>query len=113
MNDQLLASVEREVLRWPGVDKDPDRANVALYRFGRRQIGHVHRDGVADLPFPRAVHDELISDGLAEPHGGGCPTTVSYYIRGPEDVPGALDLFRMNYERAKVAAERREGRPDY
>jgi len=108
MDDELLLSVERVVLGWPGVDRDPDRTQVALYRFGRRQIGHVHSDGVADLPFPRAVHDELISRGLAEPHRGGFPATVSYRIRGPEDVPGAVDLFRMSYERAKSAAERRE-----
>jgi hypothetical protein len=110
MNGELLASIEREVLSWPGVSKDPDRPNVALYRFGRRQLGHIHHDGVADLPFPRAVHDGLISDGLAEPHRGGFPATVSYYIRGQEDVPGAVDLFRMSYDRAKDAAERRERR---
>ena len=110
MSDELLASIEREVLGWPGVHKDPDRSQVALYRFGGRQIGHVHRDGVADVPFPRALHDELISDGLAEPHRGGFPAVVSYRIRDPEDVPGAVDLFRMSYERAKSAAERREGR---
>ena len=113
MNDELLASIEREVLKWPGVSKDPDRSRVSVYRFGRRQIGHVHRDGVADLPFPRAVHDQLISDGLAEPHRGGFPAVVSYRIRGPEDVPGAIDLFRMNYDRAKVAAEQRKGHRDY
>ena len=62
---------------------------------------------MADLPLPGAVHDELISDGLAEPHRGGFPATVSYYIRGPEDVPGAVELFRMNYDRAKESAERR------
>lgn len=109
MNQQLLESIEREVLGWPGVEKDPDGSQVALYRFGRCQIGHVHRDGVADLPFPKAVHDELISDGLAEPHRGGFPAVVSYRVRGPEDVPGAVDLFRMSYERAKSAADRREG----
>ena len=113
MNQQLLESIEREVLGWPGVEKDPDGSQVALYRFGRRQIGHVHRDGVADFPFPRAVHDGLISDGLAEPHRGGFPAVVSYRIRGPEDVPGAIDLFRMNYDRAKVAAEQRKGHRDY
>jgi luciferase-like monooxygenase len=78
MNDGLLASIEREVLSWPGVGKDPARPHVSLYRFGRRQIGHVHHDGVVDLPCPRAVHDELISNGMAEPHQGGCPATVSY-----------------------------------
>ena len=110
MDDELLASIEREVLGWPGVEKDPDGSRVALYRFGRRQIGHVHRDGVADIPFPRALHDGLISNGRAEPHRGGFPAVVSYRIRSPEDVPGAVDLFRMSYERAKAAAARREGR---
>jgi hypothetical protein len=112
MNDELLASIEREVLGWPGVSKDPERHQVAIYRFGRRQIGHVHHDGVVDLPFPRAVHDELISAGLAQPHRGGFPATVSYYLRGPQDVSGAVDLFRMNYDRAKVAAERRKAQQD-
>jgi len=109
MNGELLALIEREVLGWPGVSKDRDGTAVSVYRFGRRQIGHVHHDGVADLPFPRAVHDELISQGLAEPHRGGFPAVVSYYLRDPEDVPGAVDLFRTSYDRARIAAERREG----
>lgn len=112
MSDELPASIEREVLSWPGVSKNPERSNVALYRFGRRQIGHVHHDGVVDLPFPRTVHDELISAVFARPHRGGFPATVSYYLRRPEDVSGAVDLFRMNYDRAKVAAERRKARQD-
>ncbi len=109
MNGELLALIEREVLGWPGVSKDPDGRAVSVYRFGRRQIGHVHHDGVADLPFPRAVHDELISDGTAQPHRGGFPAVVSFYLRGPEDVAGAVDLFRMSYDRARAADERRKG----
>ena len=109
MNGELLALIEREVLGWPGVSKDPDGTATSVYRFGRRQIGHVHHDGVADLPFPRTVHDELISEGMAEPHRGGFPAVVSYYLRDPIDVPGAVDLFRASYDRARIAAERREG----
>ena len=41
MNDELLAMVEREVLSWEGVEKDPGRTRVALYKFGSRQIGHI------------------------------------------------------------------------
>jgi Luciferase len=69
--------------------------------------GHIHHTGVADLAFPREIHDELISDGRAKPHGAGFPGVVSYPIREPEDVPGAVALFRMNYDRAKTAAQRR------
>jgi hypothetical protein len=118
MDDRLLTMVEREVLSWPGVSKEaggggPGRGGfwvppATVYRFGRRQIGHVHRTGVADLTFPREIHDQLISDGRAEPHGAGFPAVVSYHIREPEDVPRVVELFRMSYDRARTAAERRQ-----
>ena len=117
MNDELLASIEREVLGWPGVSKETGRGGpgrggfwvppFTVYRFGRRALGHIHNTGVADLTFPREIHDELISGGRAKPHGAGFANVVSYHIRDPEDVPGAVELFRMNYDRAKQAAERR------
>jgi hypothetical protein len=36
--------------------------------FGRKEIGHIHHNGVADLTFPSEIHDELISEGRAKPH---------------------------------------------
>jgi hypothetical protein len=32
MDDELLASIEREVLGWPDVSKNPDRPDVDLFR---------------------------------------------------------------------------------
>jgi hypothetical protein len=122
MNDELLAMVEREVLSWPGVSKETGGGGrgrggfwvppATVYRFGRRQIGHIHTTGVVDLTFPRKIHDELISDGRTKPHGAGFANVVSYHIREPEDVPQAVELFRMSYEFAKAAAERREERTE-
>lgn len=117
MNNELLAMVEREVLDWPGVSKETLRGGpgqggfwvppATIYKFSRRALGHIHDTGVADLTFPRDIHDELISDGRAKPHGAGFAGVVSYHIRELEDVPGVVKLFRMNYERAKDSAERR------
>src|SRR5919107_3823793 len=117
MNDELLALIEREVLRWPGVSKEtfgggPGRGGfrvppATVYKFGRRALGHIHDTGVADLAFPREIHDQLVSEGRARPHGAGFAGVVSYRIRKPEDVLGAVNLFRMNYKRAKASAERR------
>jgi hypothetical protein len=40
-------------------------------------------------------------------------TTASYQIRTPEDVPGAIELFRISYERVKAVAERRDERNNW
>ena len=113
MNDELLESIEREVLGWPGVlrkrdENGPGGIGVTGYRFGKPQIGHVHDDGHADFRFPRDIRDELIWSGRAIPHPAfpNSRTTASYQIRTPEDVPGVIELFRMNYERLRA----REGR---
>ncbi len=105
MKDELLALIEREVLGWPGVwkkrdENGPGGVGVTGYRFGKPQIGHVHDDGHADFRFPREVRDELIRSGRAIPHPAfpNIRTTASYRIRSVEDVPGAVELFRMNYD---------------
>jgi luciferase-like monooxygenase len=121
MNDELLTMVEREVLSWPGVSKETHRGGrgqggfwvppATVYRFGRRQIGHVHHGdaGLADFSFPREVREELIRSGRAIPHPAfpDSRTSASYRVRSAEDVPGAVELFRRNYERAKESVERR------
>ena len=118
MNHELLASVEPEVLGWFGLSKEvgtgsPGQGDfrvpaATIYKFGRRVLGHVHDTDVADLTFPRGIYDELIFDGWTKPHGAGFAGVVSYHIREPEDVPGVVELFRINYERAKAYAERRQ-----
>jgi deazaflavin-dependent oxidoreductase (nitroreductase family) len=114
LNVQLLASVEREVLSWPGVSKEEFAGGrgrggfqvppATMFRFGRREIGHLHRTGEADLPFPRKIYDELIATGRAKPHGAGFAGVVTYIVREPDDVEGAVELFRLNYERATAVA---------
>jgi len=55
---------------------------------------------MADLPFPIRTRKELVESGKAQ-HHHVLPQTgwVSYYLRGEEDITGALDLFRKNYDR--------------
>ncbi len=89
-----------EVLSWPGVEARPHRFGGIEFRVQGHEIGHLHGDRLADLPFPRRIREELVAEGRARPHHV-LPQTgwVSYRIRGEADVEGALDLFRRNYER--------------
>jgi hypothetical protein len=103
MSEEPLAAIEREVLTWPGVSKEAGRFNSVSFTVGRREIGHVHRNGVADLPFPRTTYDELIASGRARPHQAGVAGVVSVWLNTPADIEEAIALFRMNYDRALVA----------
>ncbi len=47
--DSHLLTIEREVLRWPGVASEPGRFGATAFRFEKREIGHLHRDRIADL----------------------------------------------------------------
>ena len=92
--------IQVEVSGWPGVEAKPHRFNGVEFRVRGHEIGHLHGDALADLPFPRKVREELVSEGRAQPHHV-LPETgwTSYRIRGPEDVEEALELFRLNYDR--------------
>ena len=92
--------IEAEVTGWPGVEARPHRFAGVEFRVNGHEIGHLHGERLADLPFPRRVREELVEAGKAEVHHV-MPQTgwVSYRIRQPEDVEGAVALFRRNYER--------------
>ena len=92
--------IRESVLSWPGVEAVPHRFGGTEYRYGRKEMGHVHGDLLADLPLPRTLHDELIASGQAEPHHV-LPDTgwVSCWMTGPGDAAKVIDLFRMQYQR--------------
>ena len=117
MQTELLDAVEREVLGWPGVDKEAGRFSSTVYRFGRRELGHVHRDRVFDLPVPRDTRERLLAQGRARPHRAGSKGYVSHPVRDAEDLSAVIGLLQANYERAKkiaeaVAARREKDRAD-
>jgi Family of unknown function (DUF5519) len=101
------ARIAAEVDSWSGVTSGPHRFGGVEFRLGRRELGHLHGDRFADLPFPRRVRDELIAAGRARPHHV-LPDSgwVTAPIR-PDDVEPVVALFRMAYERASSAAARR------
>ena len=96
----IAEQIEREILSWPDVIAHPHRFGGVECRVSQHELGHLHGDRLADLPFPVRVRRELVAAGRAAPHHI-LPDTgwVSYYIRSAADVPGAIELFRLNYDR--------------
>ncbi len=86
---------------WSGVELAPHRFGGVEFRLGRRELGHLHGDRIADLPFPRQVRDELVAAGRARPHHI-LPESgwVTLSIEGTDGVERAIELFAHTYERA-------------
>jgi hypothetical protein len=103
--------IEREVAGWEGVTIAPHRFGGVEFRLGRRELGHLHGDALADLPFPRRIADMLVETGRAERHHV-LPDSgwVTKPIHTDEDVEETIELFRLAYERAQVAATVRRSR---
>jgi Family of unknown function (DUF5519) len=101
--------IAAEVESWPGVTSGAHRFGGLEFRLGRRELGHLHGDRFADLAFPRRIRDELVASGKARPHHV-LPDSgwVTVPIASPEDVDDLIDLFRLAYDRARAAAERRK-----
>jgi hypothetical protein len=103
MAETIHQIIAREVSSWPGVTTGRHRFGGTEFRLGKREIGHLHGNRLADLPFPLLVREQLVSEGKAEPHhifpDSGW---VSYFIRDETDVANVIALFRMNYERPWV-----------
>ncbi|HUB03717.1 MAG TPA: luciferase family protein [Solirubrobacteraceae bacterium] len=97
---QITETVES----WPGVESAPHRFGGIEFRVGRRELGHLHGDRIADLPFPRRVRDELIAAGRARPHHV-LPDSgwITISIRSDAEAEHAIELFRMAYDRAQNA----------
>ena len=101
------AIIEAEVSAWPEVTAHPHRFGGVEYRVGKIELGHVHGDVLADLPFPKKVRDELIRSARAVPHHA-LPDSgwISYRMADDRDAGAVIELFRLNYERVMARRSR-------
>jgi hypothetical protein len=93
-------TIEQTVLSWKGVTAQPHRFGGVEFRLGKVELGHLHGDRMADLPFPTKLRNELVEGGRAQPHHV-LPSSgwVTRRIRDDGDVTEVIELFRLNYER--------------
>jgi hypothetical protein len=97
--------IEQAVASWPGVTVASHRFGGVEFRVGRRELGHLHGNRLADLPFPVKVREQLVAAGKAGLHHV-LPESgwVSVRLRRHEDVASVIELFRLSYERGWLKA---------
>lgn len=90
-----------EVTTWPGIEAGWGSRGEFAFRFGRREVGHLHGDRAAHFNFPKDVWVELKQQHQITPH------PVFPNKQGPAerrivddtDVFEVIALLRLNYQR--------------
>lgn len=93
-------TLEEVVSAWSRISVQPHRFGGREFLFGAAEVGHVHTNGIVDIPFTRPVHDALLAEGLAEQHRW-VPNSgwITFRVRSERDIAHALWLMRMSYLR--------------
>ena len=108
----MSTTIESTVTSWPGVDAGPHRFAGREFTVAGGEIGHVHGDRQADIPFPKRVRDVVVREGLTSKHHLFPESGwVTKYLRSDEDTERAVWLFRVAYLYKVAALQRREAVP--
>jgi Family of unknown function (DUF5519) len=86
---------------WKKVEILPHRYGGLEFRLGKRELGHLHGDALVDIPFPKAVRNEIVAAGEADPHHI-LPNSgwVSVFLRANADVERAIGLLERSFQLA-------------
>ena len=93
-------TLEDVIFRWSRISVHPHRFGGREFLFGSAEVGHVHTNGIVDIPFTRPVHDALLAEGLAEQHQW-VPNSgwITFRVCSEQDIALALWLMRLSYLR--------------
>lgn len=99
--DKAQEIIRNEIGKMEGVTTHPHRFGGIEFRYGKRELGHIHGNKLVDVPFPKKIRDELVNSGKAKAHHI-LPQSgwVSFYIKNDNDIVEALGLLKLSYNLA-------------
>ena len=109
----ILKEIRKEILSWPNVTAEPHRFGGVEFRVNKREMGHIHGESLADLPFPMKIRNDLVNSGRVSPHHI-LPKSgwVSYWINQDKEqeheISAIIELFKMRYEQLKPRVQTKQ-----
>jgi hypothetical protein len=83
---------------WEGIAHESHRFGGVQFNMGKVEIGHIHSNGMVDIPFTRKLREVLVAQGDAQPHHFLVDSGwITFMIRQPQDVAQAIRLYRLSY----------------
>lgn len=95
---RLVDRVIEQVAAWPHVTTEEHRFEGREFTLGPREVGHVHRWGIVDVPFTDRLREQLVAEGRTGEHRvvpeSGWTTC---FVRDDADVERCVWLLRLSY----------------
>ncbi len=83
---------------WQAVGATPHRFGGTEFQIGKVEIGHIHHNGMVDIPFTVKTRRALVAEGAAEVHHLLSESGwISYYLQREGSADHALRLYRLSY----------------
>ncbi|GAB5520904.1 MAG: hypothetical protein RhofKO_31550 [Rhodothermales bacterium] len=83
---------------WDGIETTPHQYFALGFEWRGAEIGHLHANGMLDMPLPKKLHDLLLDQGDVVIHpyrpDSGWAT---YHVNGSDDFDHAAKLLRLAY----------------
>jgi MFS family permease len=116
MRGDIVEAIKREILSWPNVTSQPQSFGGIDFRVGGKEIGHLHGENMVDLPLrpnvflaSSSINNKLMgapkqsqekTQRSLPPHDAYPESNwINYWIKGEDDVPRVVALFRLQYDR--------------
>lgn len=95
---RLVDRVIEQVAAWPHVNTEEHRFEGREFTLGPREVGHVHRWGIVDVPFTERLREQLVAEGkTGEHHVVPESGWTTCYVESEADVERCVWLLRLSY----------------
>ena len=98
----VIDEIETEVSKWDGITIGNHKYGGIQFNRNGREIGHIHGNGMLDIPLTRKLKQQFIEQGkLLDHHTIKDTGWSSFEIHTLTDKDRAIELLRESYELRK------------
>jgi len=95
-----IDAIEAAVTKWSNIDTSIHKYGGLQFNYNKREIGHIHSNGLLDMLLSRKIKQELMKEGRIQHHHSFKNSGwASFYIKTEDDKEYAISLLKLCYDR--------------
>ena len=99
---EWMDEIEGEILTWEGVSVGMHKYGGLQFDYKKREIGHLHGNGLVDISFNRGQKQLLLKEGrISNHHVLNNTGWISFMLKSKSDVNYVKYLLKISYDHKK------------